>query len=63
MYKEMATFMNKYISEFQSGFRKGYSTHQCLIALVEIWKSAVNSGKSFEALLTDLLLHHSNYIL
>ena len=50
----MANFMDKYFSEFQCGFRKGYSTQQCLIALIEKWKSAVNSGKSFGALLTDL---------
>ena len=54
MYKQMATFMDKYFSNFQCGFRKSYSTQQCLIALIEKRKSAVDSGKSFGALLTDL---------
>ena len=46
----MATFMDKYFSKFQCGF----GTQQCFIALIEKWKSTVDSGKSFEALLTDL---------
>ena len=46
--------MEKYVSKFQCGFRKGYRTQQCLIALLEKWKSATDKGKSFEALLTDL---------
>ena len=54
MYKQMATFMNKYFFKFQCGFRKWYSTQQCLIALIEKWKSAVDSGKSFGVLLIDL---------
>ena len=50
----MATFMDKYFFKLQCGFRKGYSTQQCLTALIEKWKSTVDSGKSFRALLTDL---------
>ena len=38
----------------QSGFRKDYSTKQCLLALLEQWKRAVDSGQMFGALLTDL---------
>ena len=54
MYKQMTTFMDKYFSKFQCGFRKGYSTQQRLIALIEKWESAVDSEKSFGVLLTDL---------
>ena len=46
----MATVTNKYFSKFQFGFKK----RLCIIALIEKWKSAVDSGKSFEVLLTDL---------
>ena len=35
-------------------FRKGYSTQHCLLAMLEKWKSAVDKGKSFGVLLTDL---------
>ena len=55
MYKQMATFMDKYFSKFQCGLRKGYyCTYQCLIALTEKWKIAVDNGNSFGALLTEL---------
>ena len=44
------------------GFWKGYSTQQCLLALLEKWERAVDSGQMFGALLTDIkafdCLHH-----
>ena len=46
--------MENYFSKFQCGFRKGYSTQQCLIALIEKWKFATDKEKSFGTLLTDL---------
>ena len=54
MYKKIATFMDKYFPIFLCGFGKGYSTQQCLNALIGKWKNAVDSGKSFGASLTDL---------
>ena len=54
MYKQMATFMDKYFSKFQCGFRKGYSTQLCLIPLIGKCKSAVDSRKFLGALLKDL---------
>ena len=42
-------------SRHQCGFRKGYSTLQCLLAMLEKWRSAVdNKKKTFGALLTEL---------
>ena len=35
-------------------FCKGYSTQYCLSTLLKKWKSAIDKGKSFGALLTDL---------
>ena len=54
MFKQIGDFMEHFFSKFQCGFRKGYSTQQCLIALTEEWKSTTDKGKSFGALLTDL---------
>ena len=54
LFKQIGTFMDNFFSKFQCGFRKGYSTQQCLLALIEKWKSAVDNGKSFGALLTHL---------
>ena len=53
--KQIGTFIDKFFSKFQFGFRKGYSMQQCLLALIEKRKSAVDKGKSFGVLLTDLL--------
>ena len=47
-------FFDNFLSKEQCGFRKGYSTQQCLLALLEKWKRAVDSGQMFGALLTDL---------
>ena len=54
LFKQIGTFMDNFFSKFQCGFRKGYSAQQCLLALIEKWKSALDKGKSFGALLTDL---------
>ena len=54
MFKQIGEYMDPFFSKFQCGFRKGFSTQQCLIAFIENWKSAVDKGKSFGALLTDL---------
>ena len=42
------------MSKQQCGFQKGYSTQQWLLALLEIWKTAVDSGQIFGVLLSDL---------
>ena len=50
----MPSFFDNFLSKQQHGFRKGYSTRQCLLDLSGKWKQAVNSGQMFGALLTDL---------
>ena len=54
MFKQIGDFMENVFSKFQGGFRKDCSTQQCLIALIEKWKSATDKGKSLRPLLTDL---------
>ena len=65
MFKKIGDFMENFVSKFQCGFRKGYSTQERLIALIEKWKSATDKGKSFGALLTDylrpLIVSHINF--
>ena len=46
--------MLEFLSKYQCGLRKGYSTQHCLLAMFEKWKSEVDKEKSFGALLTDL---------
>ena len=46
--------MDQFWSKYQCGFRKGYNTQHCLLAMLEKWELAVDKVKSFGALLTDL---------
>ena len=46
--------MDPLLPKYQYGFRKGYSVQHCLPAMLEKWKNAVDKGKIFGALLTDL---------
>ena len=53
-FKNISNFMEPFLSKQQCGFRKGYSTQYCLLSMLEKCKSAVDKGKIFGALLTDL---------
>ena len=46
--------MDKFLSKYQCGFRKGYNAQHCLLAMIEKWKKAVDNGNVFGALLADL---------
>ena len=50
----MSSFLNNFLPKQPWCFRKGYSTEHCLLALLEKWKRAVDSGQMFGAILTDL---------
>ena len=54
MFKQMSSFFDDIFSKYQYGFRKGFSTQQCLLALLEKWKWSIDRGKVFRALSTDL---------
>ena len=51
--KRITVFIDTLLSKFQCGFRKGYGAQDCLLAMLEYWKSEVDKGKVFGALLTD----------
>ena len=52
--KQITVFIDPLLSKFQCGFRNGYGAQDCLLAMLEYWKSEVVKGKVFGALLTDL---------
>ena len=54
MHEEIFSFVDKFLSPFLFGFRKGHNTQQCLIVMLEQWKRAIDQGKFAGALLTDL---------
>ena len=51
----MSQFFNNVFSKYHCGFRKGFSTQQCLLAMLEKWKKSVDNGKAFGTIRTDLL--------
>ena len=54
LFEQISVYFDKFLSDQQCGFRKGYSTQHCLLNLLEKWKNSVDKGKAFGALLTDL---------
>ena len=52
--KEITNFMERLLSKYQCGFRRGFTAQNCLLAMLEKWKSSVDKGKAFGVLLTDL---------
>ena len=54
MFPQMSSFFDNFLSKQQCDFWQGYSTQQYLLALLEKWKRAVNSGQIIGALLADL---------
>ena len=54
MFDQISFYMDKHISKYLCGFRKGYSTQHCLIIMLEKWKKALDNRKLAGALLTDL---------
>ena len=54
IFKQISSFFYDIFLKYQYGFRKGFSTQQCLLALLEKWMRSIDRGKAFGALLTDL---------
>ena len=58
MYDPIYSYIDKYLSPFLFGFRKGFGTEYCLIVMLEKWKKAIDQGKSaaFDCLNHELLI-------
>ena len=54
LWKQITIFTDPLLPKYQCGFRKGFSAQHCLPAMLEKWKNAVDKGKVFGALSTDL---------
>ena len=47
MYNQILGYIEKYLSPYLFGFRKGHSTEQCLNVMIERLKKALDEKKSF----------------
>ena len=54
MFDQISSYIDKYLSPFLCGFRKGLSTQYCLTAMLDHWKKAIDNEKLAGAVLTDL---------
>ena len=54
MYDQMYEYFNKILSKQQGGFRQGFSTHHCLLAMTEKWWKYLDKDGVSGALFTDL---------
>ena len=54
MQNQIGDYMNKNLSHFLCGFRKGYSAQHALLALIEKWKSSLDKNEYAGAVLMDL---------
>ena len=54
IFGQISNYMESFLSKYQCGFRKGFSTQHCLLFMLEKWKRAVDNGKVFGILLTGL---------
>ena len=54
LFKQISDYFEGIFDKHHCGFRKGYNTQQCLLKLLEKWKSSVDKGREFGALLTNL---------
>ena len=54
MEEQISQYIETFLSPFLCGFRKGFSTQQCLMVMLEFWKRGIDKGKEGGALLTDL---------
>ena len=51
---KLTVFADQNLSKYQCAFRKAFSTQYSLVAMMEIWRDAVDNKKVFSAHLIDL---------
>ena len=54
MYEQISEYVNKFLSPYLFGYRRGHSTEQCLMTMIEMWRKALDERKVAGAVLTDL---------
>ena len=54
MYDPIFNYVEKYLSPYLFGYRKGHSTQHSLLVMLEMWKKALDEKKIVGGILTDL---------
>ena len=58
MHRQISEYFETLLSKFQCGFRKGYSTHDCQLAIAENCKKALDQGSKYGASLKFYIVFH-----
>ena len=54
MFEEINLHIDKFLYAYLFGYRKGHSTEQCLISMIELWRKALDNKHNAGDVLTDL---------
>ena len=54
IFNQISTYFEAYFSSFLTGFRKNHNTQHSLLKMLELWKEALDKGKSVGAIFMDL---------
>ena len=54
MFDQISSYIEKFLSLYLFGYRKHHSTEQCLIIMIETWKTSLNNKGAAGVILTDL---------
>ena len=55
IYEQIYKYFDQIFFKFQCGFRKEFTTQNCLLYMIENWKESLDQVFHYGALLTDLL--------
>ena len=53
MYEQISEHAGSFLSPYIFGYRKGHSTEQCVMVMIEMWKKALDEKKVAGAILSD----------
>ena len=54
LHRQASSYVNQLSSTFMCGYRKGFSTQQALLSLIERWKNTLDQNGCGGAILMDL---------
>jgi len=54
MNEQILTYIEKHLSPYLFGYRKGHGAQHCLLVMIEMWRKALDERKVAGAILTDL---------
>ena len=54
MFDQITVYIDKFLSPYLFGYRKGHSTEHCLMVMIETWKEGLDRKGAAGGILTDL---------